>query len=75
MTTFCRRKLPNNKNRLAFGKPQLATPDDSWIIAAMSAQEMLAEEIKRQPEPVLCEVLHYLHFLTRQRDGIQRRRF
>jgi len=32
----------------------------------MSAQEMLAEEIKRQPEPVLREVLHYLKFLERQ---------
>ena len=33
----------------------------------MSAQEMLLEEIKHQPEPVLLEVLHYLKFLTRQR--------
>jgi hypothetical protein len=33
----------------------------------MSAQEMLIEEIKRQPEPVLREVLHYLKFLERQR--------
>ena len=28
---------------------------------------MLIEEIKRQPEPVLREVLHYLKFLERQR--------
>lgn len=34
----------------------------------MSAQEMLMEEIKRQPEPVLREVLHYLKFLERQRE-------
>lgn len=33
----------------------------------MSAQEMLLEEIKKQPEPVLREVLLYLNFLTRQR--------
>ena len=33
----------------------------------MSAQEMLIEEIKRQPEPVLREVLRYLKFLERQR--------
>ncbi len=34
----------------------------------MSAQEMLIEEIKHQPEPVLREILHYLRFLERQRD-------
>ena len=33
----------------------------------MSAQELLLEEIKHQPEPVLREVWHYLKFLTRQR--------
>jgi hypothetical protein len=33
----------------------------------MNAQELLLEEIKRQPEPVLREVLHYLKFLERQR--------
>ena len=33
----------------------------------MSAQEILLEEIKHQPEPVLREVLHYLKFLARQR--------
>lgn len=33
----------------------------------MSTQEILLEEIKRQPEPVLREVWHYLKFLTRQR--------
>ena len=29
---------------------------------------MLIEEIKRQPEPVLREVLHFLKFLERQRE-------
>ena len=33
----------------------------------MSAQEILIEEIRRQPEPVVREVLHYLKFLERQR--------
>ncbi len=34
----------------------------------MSAQEILIEEIKRQPEPVLREVLRYMKFLERQRE-------
>jgi hypothetical protein len=34
----------------------------------MSAQETLIEEIKRQPELVAREVLHYLKFLERQRE-------
>jgi hypothetical protein len=33
----------------------------------VSTQEILIEEIKRQPEPVVREVLHYLKFLERQR--------
>ena len=33
----------------------------------MSAHDILVEEIKRQPEPVLREVLHYLKYLERQR--------
>ena len=37
----------------------------------MSAQEILLEEIKRQPEAVLREVLHYLKFLERRRDEEQ----
>jgi hypothetical protein len=37
----------------------------------MSTQELLLEEIKRQPEPVLREVWHYLKFLTRQREEEQ----
>jgi hypothetical protein len=35
----------------------------------MSAQETLIEEIKRQPEPVVREVLNFLKFLERQRDA------
>ena len=34
----------------------------------MSAQEILIEEIRRQPEPVVREILHYLKFLERQRE-------
>jgi hypothetical protein len=34
----------------------------------MSAQELLIEEIKRQPESVQQEVLHFLRFLVRQRE-------
>jgi hypothetical protein len=34
----------------------------------MSAQEILIEEIKHQPETVAREVLHYLKFLERQRE-------
>ena len=32
----------------------------------MSTQEILLEEIKHQPEPVLRELRHYLDFLKRQ---------
>jgi hypothetical protein len=42
----------------------ISFPADNSIV---SAQEMLMEEIKRQPEPVLREVLHYMKFLERQR--------
>ncbi|MGB8370499.1 MAG: hypothetical protein ACLPYZ_04910 [Limisphaerales bacterium] len=35
----------------------------------MSAQEMLIEEIKRQPETVAREILRYLKFLERQREA------
>jgi hypothetical protein len=37
----------------------------------MSTQEILLEEIKRQPEPVLREVLHYMKFLERRREDEQ----
>ncbi len=33
----------------------------------MNRQEILVEEVKKQPKPVLREVLHYLKFLERQR--------
>ena len=33
----------------------------------MSAQEILIEEIKQQPEDVAREVLNYLRFIERQR--------
>ena len=33
----------------------------------MSAQEILIEKIKHQPEAVAREVLHYLKFIERQR--------
>ena len=35
-------------------------------ISSMTATTVI-EEIKRQPEPVVREVLHYLKFLERQR--------
>ena len=34
----------------------------------MSAQEMLIEEIKHQPESVVREVLRYLKFIEQQRE-------
>jgi hypothetical protein len=34
----------------------------------MSTQEMLIAETKKQPEPLLLEVLHYLKFLSRQQE-------
>ena len=34
----------------------------------MSTRELLVAEIKRQPEPLLRELLHYLRFLARQRE-------
>jgi hypothetical protein len=33
----------------------------------MSAQDILIEEIRQQPETVAREVLHYLKFIERQR--------
>jgi hypothetical protein len=38
-----------------------------WDNLTVSAQEMLIEEIRHQPELVVREVLHYLKFLERQR--------
>ncbi|NUQ62865.1 MAG: hypothetical protein HUU20_10270 [Pirellulales bacterium] len=37
----------------------------------MNTQELLIEEVKRQPEPVQRELLQYLRFLVRQREEAQ----
>jgi hypothetical protein len=34
----------------------------------MSTREIVVEEMQRQPEPVLRELLHYLRFLAKQRE-------
>jgi hypothetical protein len=47
---------------------RLASRARTRYVPDMSTQEILLEEIKRQPEPVLIEVWHYLKFLTRQRE-------
>jgi hypothetical protein len=44
---------------------KLILPDNK----TMSAQEILIEEIKHQPETVAREVLQYLKFLERQRES------
>jgi len=36
--------------------------------ALTQTQEILLEEIKKQPDPILREVLHYLKFLARQKE-------
>jgi hypothetical protein len=38
------------------------------IIKSMSAQDILIEEIKHQPESVVREILHYLKLLERRRE-------
>lgn len=48
--------------KAACKKPAL--PD----IKAMSTQEILIEEIKHQPEPVLRELRHYLDVLKHRRE-------
>ena len=49
--------------------PGLHFPAERRLLTpAMSTQELLLEEIKKQPEPVLREVWHYLKFLSRQRE-------
>jgi len=50
------------------GTPRFASRARTRYVPDMSTQEILLEEIKRQPEPVLIEVWHYLKFLTRQRE-------
>jgi hypothetical protein len=42
---------------------KLILPDNK----TMSAQDILIEEIRQQPETVAREVLHYLKFIERQR--------
>jgi hypothetical protein len=42
---------------------KLILPDNK----SMSAQDILIEEIRQQPETVAREVLHYLKFIERQR--------
>lgn len=37
----------------------------------MSTQQILFEELREQPEPLLREVLHYTRFLARQREEAQ----
>jgi hypothetical protein len=49
-------------------RTRLARRARTRYVPGMSTQEILLEEIKRQPEPVLLEVWHYLKFLTRQRE-------
>jgi hypothetical protein len=44
---------------------KLFLPDNK----TMSAQEILIEEIKHQPETVAREVLQYLKFLERRRES------
>ena len=34
----------------------------------MNTQELLINEIQRQPEPVQLEVLHFLRYLVRERE-------
>jgi hypothetical protein len=43
--------------------------------SSMSTQEILLEEIKHQPEPVLRELRHYLDFLKRQENTNGRSRY
>ena len=49
----------------------LATGRRKVYFHRMSTQEILLEEIKHQPEPVLRELWHYLKFLTRLREEEQ----
>jgi len=46
---------------------RLASSAKTRYLSTMSTQEILLEEIKHQPEPVLRELQHYLDFLKRQR--------
>ena len=48
--------------------PLTSYQNEGKVKPDMSTQELLIEEIKRQPEPVLREVWHYLKFLERKRQ-------
>ena len=69
------RKDPSRRGQRQFGVDERwATPGNPACqkqilpdTKTMSAQEMLIEEIKHQPETVVREVLHYLKFIERQR--------
>jgi len=67
-------RVPNSQDTFAeWGKrlachARLSRRGRTRYVPHMSTQELLLEEIKRQPEPVLLEVWHYLKFLTRQRE-------
>ena len=37
-------------------------------VGRVSTQELLLDELKEQPEPLLREVLHFARFLARQRE-------
>jgi hypothetical protein len=47
---------------------RLASRARTRCVPHISTQEILLEEIKHQPEPVLLEVWYYLKSLTRQRE-------
>jgi hypothetical protein len=64
-----RRNEGTKRKRATRGIPVLTSPREKGTISlVMSTQEILVEEIKNQPEPVLRELLHYLKFLARQRE-------
>jgi hypothetical protein len=46
----------------------LALRRESGYFSSMSTHEILLEEIKHLPEPVLRELRHYLDVLKRQRE-------
>ncbi len=64
MQRECRQRKWKNTRQSSFDFKMRT--EHSQIV--MSTQEIMVEEIKKQPEPVLREVLHYLKFLARQRE-------
>ena len=63
-THVCRRA----RRRLRVSTSDLRFAHKGGFLMGMSTQEMLLAEIKKQPEPVLREVWHYMKYLTRQRE-------